>query len=1139
MGNTKISATLRSRRLNEAVAKLSPYFGLETIKTSTSALAAASRTIGDISRTPQASQREAGLDSVSANGVNNEDKLFGDILERFINVSVHADSADDFAKFIFDRHAEHGNFNSLMNIIGTGDNIAKLRSSIPIHDESLLPLSKVTTSPGSNDTDVVPMLKHLLSTAADTSEAITDGCNISIILSNTPQLSLAASNVNACSIFLNGTRAIDMSKAVPYLEVNFEIPLAGTGRVDASGNAPGAPGAPGSVDRLLAPSLYKFIMGGAVVAPNSTLSTLTTANKLTEETREIEANLNNGIQKVAGIPAYTRVGMEIFTSPQTLVNGDERNDENTRVNPVQDKFRPFMSLKDFSATIMPNGFGSQCYSSAKLSMKLHDKSRLAEISSFIRADLFGRTHVEVEYGWTHPDGESLIRDNVNYFADVINGMRKKERYQIIASTFSFTENGEVDIGLQLATLAAPNMIYSLLGSTSENTAIKLLRDTQDEINRLIRITHADEQASRAASDEHSGANLLGIQIINSVTDGFDSGFHLSADDRTTLRQFVNSHDGGGENMTKLRNLLQKLYNGDADDDGGGSVSIAVVKQTIENSIKGTIKQIVAFQNACSEMRAPPSDASTTAQSGPAGGRRQNRPLGGRTDPFLTKQRNSIAITKQVANTVRAVSTVDNNSNTRRLAPAPVLDIGDKRSASLASIVTAFIGVPLAKAGKDNGLWQEVQFVYHTFNGNAGFAGGTNISGFEIDLNFFYDRYKTYRIANISRSSDMTLTKFWQFLNQDIIDDVAAPTYGLWDTSGSLSRITLSDNQNRDDPSRTSAAEWADEDYKHTERITRLLSENGTHNGEWVPPVLALSVENLEVNPDSSSSVTPDPSHSVSKILRIHIFDRTAAQSESLNAIMLASRQRSMSISGDGEAPVGRNSIGGNNVPPDPIRLPNHLALSAADLQAVRQHGLVRRRADWTSMIARARDNNFIELIHGTERYRVKQGFRELKKFVMNNCAYLIPGAQGSLIRSVSLGSMQDANASIQLVSNPRPSEQINPNGSGDRGLPLSVMPVEVSMETSGCPLLTYTSNFFIDFNTNTMIDDIWQVSGIDHKIGEGNFTSNIRFRPIQSYGRYKNYLNQLRDMADAINPASDIFIADTAATGGGVPAAHR
>jgi hypothetical protein len=149
---------------------------------------------------------------------------------------------------------------------------------------------------------------------------------------------------------------------------------------------------------------------------------------------------------------------------------------------------------------------------------------------------------------------------------------------------------------------------------------------------------------------------------------------------------------------------------------------------------------------------------------------------------------------------------------------------------------------------------------------------------------------------------------------------------------------------------------------------------------------------------------------------------------------------------------------------------------------------------------------------------------------MNNCAYLIPGAQGSLIRSVSLGSMQDQNAaSIQLVSNPRPSEQINPNGSGDRGLPLSVMPVEVSMETSGCPLLTYTSNFFIDFNTNTMIDDIWQVSGIDHKIGEGSYTSNIKFRPIQSYGRYKNYLNQLRDMTDAIDSTSVTHNADEAA----------
>jgi hypothetical protein len=1117
MGNTKISDNERSRRLNFAVDKLCPYFGLERIVTSTTAMA------GESSRAIDAVRTSAVAGSSSTPTYANENPIFGDILEKFINVSVHAYDAEGLAAYIVDRHQvpnhvdqenfSYSHFNSLMNIIGTGPNIKTLSNTIPVKDESILPLKHVTLSSRDTDTDTVPMLKYLLSTIGSSPQSDTDICNISIILSNTSELSLAASNVNACSIFINGTRSIDMSRAVPYLEVNFEVPLAGTGRVDATGNAPGDASAAGNVDRLLAPSLYKFIMGAAVVTPNTTLSSLVNANRLPNEP-DLSAEANSATSGTStaspGLP-YTRIGMEIFTSPQTLVNGNEQYDQNIRLNPVQDKFRPFMSLKDFSATVGANGFGAMCYSAAKLSMVLHDKSRLAEISSFIRADLFGRTHVEIEYGWTHPDGESLIRDNVNYSVDIINGMRKKERFQIIKSAFTFTENGEVNIDMDLVTLSSADVAYTLIGSVEEDRTMKILRDTQEEISRLIRITHADEQSESASSSEHhGGAQLIGIQVINSVSDGFESGFHLSKEDKKLLKDFINGN-GGGPDMAALREKFKSLYEGTGTDSGS---ALTDVKESIQRGIKDTLKQIVEFNKACYEKNnsstTSPTPATTT---GPTSTRRSQATPQSRNDPFLTKPRNKIIRTKQINGTIRVVSDPQRPAGAPANAPIPRADrrvpptniateIGGSNSASLASILTAFIGVPLARAGKKNNLWQEVQFVYHTFNNCAGFAGGTNISGFEVDLSFFYDRYQAYRISNIARSGHLTLGTFWQFLNQEIIDDIAAPSYELWDTSGSLSRIVAAETAGAAAPTRTSAAEWADEDYQHNKRITELLSNQGTPNGEWVPPQLAISIENLEVNPESSS-VTGTSDRK--KIIRIHIFDRTAVKSESLNAILTAARERSMSISGDGEAPVGNNDSSANN------------GSSGTTI-------LNQRRAQWRKTIAQAEHNNCIEPIRNTNpvRYRVRGGFKDLKKFTMEHCAYLIPGAQGSLIRAVSLGSMQDPNASIQINSRPRPSEQLNPNGSGDRGLPLNVMPVEVSMDMFGCPLITYNSNYFIDFNTNTMIDDIWIVTGIDHKINEGSFTSNIRFRPALSYGRYPSYLNQLRDMADACNELAPI-----------------
>lgn len=74
---------------------------------------------------------------------------------------------------------------------------------------------------------------------------------------------------------------------------------------------------------------------------------------------------------------------------------------------------------------------------------------------------------------------------------------------------------------------------------------------------------------------------------------------------------------------------------------------------------------------------------------------------------------------------------------------------------------------------------------------------------------------------------------------------------------------------------------------------------------------------------------------------------------------------------------------------------------------------------------------------------------------------------------------------------------------------MRIIPTELSMETFGCPLLVYTQQFFIDFQTGTSADNIYGITGISHRISDGQFTTSLKFAPFDAYGRYDSFMNRV------------------------------
>jgi hypothetical protein len=405
---------------------------------------------------------------------------------------------------------------------------------------------------------------------------------LSVIVSNTNQVSVANRFTNACSLFLNSIPAIEMSKAMPYLEVNILFPSR------AINNS-----------RLNAPSIYKFLFGGATVDNGSILENLSLAN---QENRLAGSNPD-------APTSYTTIGMEAFLMPQTLVNADNINDTQISANPAIDKFRPFLSLKEFSFN-EAQAFQAYGFKTGKLSLTLHDRSRLSQIAEFVRSDLRGGTEILIEFGWCHMEAEQASNPK-NIYADIINGMRKRCKFQVVNSSFTFDDNGQVEVNLDLSTLGETSLTTepSVNDGVNVTDSIRTINLITEEIARLrsnsrllnppatTTTATGQQQSNQQQQSTSSSREIRGIQFLNVAQDAY-SNLTLTREQQQEMRTLLASlqHMPNESEVRRIRYLLGTLYNDQQGHDGpnrtGGTGSATErLRSQIQNQIRDKMNSL--------------------------------------------------------------------------------------------------------------------------------------------------------------------------------------------------------------------------------------------------------------------------------------------------------------------------------------------------------------------------------------------------------------------------------------------------------------------------------------------------------------------------------------------------------------------
>ena len=430
----------RADALNDAIKKLAPYYGIRSKDEFFLAAISSDTAPGN---TPSYEEIKEGTYIDPAEKVC---ELIGNLMDGGLYISEILKSpggdvlADDKLKLQKTFLVVGGSSPTGENGESLGDNDPAMMSHNTISLLAMLPLSGLEVNKLSKPTKAEP--------------------TVGVIQVRPAALNFSSRDTGACDLFLNSIPPLEWTRAIPYFDLQIVTPQAD--QADDKDFTPGS----GHILRFLE---------GRVGSPDPANPgyAMATAFPLNAE--------------IPDEGSYAMFGMESFTSPQTLIPANEfhQSIDSTgvadnaiaagttgkptdadivvpaRSGGIIDRMRPFMSVKKFDVSVKGTR-GMMSTKQGKLNLVLHDRSRMADIADLIRPGAFGRNEILIEYGWSHPDG--YINDTSTYseFGKFLNAIRSREKYMVTNSTYSFTDDGQVDIELQLVTRGASQFnIYDI------------------------------------------------------------------------------------------------------------------------------------------------------------------------------------------------------------------------------------------------------------------------------------------------------------------------------------------------------------------------------------------------------------------------------------------------------------------------------------------------------------------------------------------------------------------------------------------------------------------------------------------------------------------------------------------------------
>jgi len=956
-------------------------------------------------------------------------------------------------------------------------------------------------------------------------------CEIGIVVSKDPYLSPAVAKTEDVEMFLNYTPPLVANQLVPYLEIEMIGQKKITLSLKASDNDTpddrrvelGKQG----LYYLSTPSLLRFLVGSV------DRSEATAADQAISRFGDI--TLTQQGDQFTGASIEAKSGMELFLSPQSLSNisttkastNSATGLPNGRLVDVK-PFLPFASILDFEVKILNAGAGAMAHKTGKLQLKIHDKSRISEMSEFFRGPSgYGFVKIWTSYGWIAPsrivstgEGSKTSFNNEDAYADFINeSMHAEDCWQIKNTQFGFDQAGTVNLTLDLVGLGV---------SKSKRTSIKLGGQYEAMIAGYEKLLQELSDLSNKYGASVLGPDARLSQILNAGASGQMLPSSIKEDPATYINQVVNHYADSGAITPKDAETIKSQLSL-ALDPAAAKAALSGVRATeITSLITRCTEGADPFLASPLELPPPPTDPKKKQAAAPASKKGPQPPPPpsvnkGDDESYFSKDLrgalqkfqagNTLATKKDKGGKQEATSTSDITAPTRIAIDAGKNKIVSFGKLFINTVLPAFIE---ANPEIDNAE-SEVQVIFYALNDQCGPVSGASIAEFPIDLTRF-----VYAIDDLMKSknkNDFTIEEFMRMIVNNQFSDDRSPGYGM---------IELFEPFNKDNPSPQSASETR-------EGYELALARWQTKYPGFRKPLIEFMIE---------TSPTPLPSSSVRRIddlinnvaepntagqiVRIHIYDKQVNPRKIFSEFVELSDGFHI---GSFNASEVREKLKANETNRTEVQkfLSTLNGAGAADLAAsignkgtvsgigVGEPGKSQQPAVLNDLIK-------LKSPEGTSQTVIKRNPAALRDSLRALAPTILIGSQGTLVKTATLASKTDdlmAAANLVNIMKPKPGSNASsvapPSDglSGPGGLPLRTVPASLSIVTMGCPAARLYQQYFVDLGTGTSLDNLYNCTEVTHKLTPGKFETTLNFAFTDGYGKFSGAPSIIKLLKDA------------------------
>ena len=864
---------------------------------------------------------------------------------------------------------------------------------------------------------------------------------------------LKTRNSGMAQIFFNGIPPVEINRCMPYFNMTLISPEKSIG---IEGNLQGT-------------SLLKSLMGDVMLSGDSTTDN-TDVLAMIASARDVRAlnlfgvDVGTGLSDAGAI--QSTAGMELFTSPQTLVPLDKLsamtsyNDSsfvNHRVSmaghaeglddtrilqgssaravSVLDPFLPVASIENFQVDVEA-AVRALTVKRATITVIVHDRSRLHELAPLIRPDYYARpggTRILIEYGWSHPEGSV---NSHNLMGQFLNSLKIQDVFSVVNSTMTMQSDGSLRINVSLVSYGGKTFDTLTIASSPE------VAKDQETLDKLVQAMN--EITRRVGGRAAKGKSINATSFINSVR-STSAALTISSDLKEEIEEFVGAV--GEESSTdnkKLKDILVDLY-GEKPTKGTGGLISKFKKTTVGESIRKKMDKI-----------------------------------GSSPDPFLRESEGlKIGFNKKYIKPKIDVNTP------RRRAGKKV----ERNYISLGKLLSVFIGTSLSDAK----LFEEIQFLYYSVNSKAGFVRDLNMSQFPIHINDF----KKFYAKQISHSgNDLTLGAFMVLVKNYLVSNQSSRAYGL----NNLYTSTTDGYQ-----------------LKHTyQQATRLDNEinqrmraaYGTSNvgndvkaaaeeNEFILPDLSWYMEVIPRTQTGSSS--GESTRKQESILRLHIYDTVNSSFKTAGKLLNAALDNQIGV-----ISAGAKSIGDEN---DPCQ---HVAEYINTINTAVKLGLA------VPLNPELAGKKLTAMQIVQEKFTVNSGYQKLKEFITLCVPTIKYGNNASVITSLNLATQNNTLMNAISVKRAFRTGESAPPGYAEGSLPMQIAPMRLSLTTLGNPFLEFGQEYFIDLQTGTSADGMYLCNRVSHQLSSQGFETSMEFINMQTFGKYRSVQQDIEDSLQLI-----------------------